>query len=287
MTMTSDIARPQIAPAPAFQIETITPEKAAHYLEYNTRNRPKSSGTVYSYARAIKNGHWMMNAEAIKFDWNGSLVDGQHRLAAIVLAEKAVDILVARNLDPNVFATIDTGKKRGASDILAMHEVRYSAQVSSAYRALWRYSNRNRAKDKVTNTELLALYEKHPNLAPMAYECMQEPLATAIAPPAQRMFLYWMASTLDRAKAHAFLAELASDDESPSDTAARMLRDRLTSTMQEVIPPSPAVKSAWLLIAWNHYLAGSTPDRLPRIFSKAPAWDPRPRLARLGDINHD
>lgn len=99
-------------------VETITPAKAREYLKQNTNNyRRMSRSTVRSYAEDIKNGRWELNGETIVFGKNGILKDGQHRLAAIVLANKPVDILVVRGVE-NEVDKIDIGKKRTDVDIL-------------------------------------------------------------------------------------------------------------------------------------------------------------------------
>jgi len=66
------------------KVQAITPTKAAEYLEANTSNRPLSSATVKSFAEAMSRGDWMVTHQGIAFSAAGVLVDGQHRLAAIV-----------------------------------------------------------------------------------------------------------------------------------------------------------------------------------------------------------
>lgn len=83
--------------------ETITPEKAREYLEANTNNyRTLSQHKVASYASDISRGLWETNGEPIVFDAGGFLKDGQHRLAAIVKAGKAIDVLVVRGVSRDV-----------------------------------------------------------------------------------------------------------------------------------------------------------------------------------------
>lgn len=99
-------------------VETITPAKAKEYLKKNTSNyRKMSRSVIRSYADDIKNGRWELNGETIIFGKDGSLKDGQHRLAAIVLAGKAADILVVRGVESGAHK-IDIGKRRTDVDIL-------------------------------------------------------------------------------------------------------------------------------------------------------------------------
>ena len=99
-------------------VETITPAKAKEYLKKNTNNyRKMSRSVIRSYAEDIKNNRWELNGETIIFAKNGVLLDGQHRLAGIVLAGKSADILVVRGVESNAHK-IDIGKRRTDVDIL-------------------------------------------------------------------------------------------------------------------------------------------------------------------------
>ena len=99
-------------------VETITPAKAREYLKKNTNNyRKMSRSVIRSYADDIKNGRWELNGETIIFGKDGVLKDGQHRLAAIVLAGKPADILVVRGVETDAHK-IDIGKRRTDVDIL-------------------------------------------------------------------------------------------------------------------------------------------------------------------------
>lgn len=99
------------------QVETITPEKAREYLKANTNNyRKLSRARVYKYAEDMKSGRWQLNGEAIAFDENGVLKDGQHRLAAIVFAKVPVKTAVVRGVDESV-DIYDVGSGRTINQI--------------------------------------------------------------------------------------------------------------------------------------------------------------------------
>lgn len=102
------------------QFETITPAIAEEWLGKNIGNRHVRSPKVAMIARDILTGAFAVTGESVKFDWNGKLIDGQHRLQAIILADRAVTSLVVRGLDPRVQAVLDAGAKRTAADALRM-----------------------------------------------------------------------------------------------------------------------------------------------------------------------
>lgn len=102
-------------------IEMVTPEKAAFWLQTaNTHNRPLSGFMVNRYAEIMQEGRWRENTtEPISFTPEGVLIDGQHRLAAIVKACTPVRMTISRNADTDDFKVIDTGKRRSGADTLA------------------------------------------------------------------------------------------------------------------------------------------------------------------------
>lgn len=101
-------------------VELITPEMALQYMQCNENNRPLSKTIVLKYARALRQGEWVLNGEAIVFDSDGRMGQGQHRLEAIINSGIAMPVFVIRGVDPKAFATYDGGKNRRASDILAL-----------------------------------------------------------------------------------------------------------------------------------------------------------------------
>jgi len=102
------------------EIVDITPELAAEWLLKNTSNRPLRASTVAHYAGQMSRGKWQQTHQGICFDSHGNLIDGQHRLSAIVMAGVTVRIMVTW-LDTDVTAMgylVDHGAKRSVSDIL-------------------------------------------------------------------------------------------------------------------------------------------------------------------------
>jgi hypothetical protein len=126
-----------------FKKELITPIKARKWLEKRAENRPVSLSYVKELADSIKHGDWELNGETIKFNSDGELIDGQHRLEAVVLADKPILSYVCRGLDSQSFDTIDIGRRRDMSSILAKHgEVNYKI-LAGAISWAWRYDKAN------------------------------------------------------------------------------------------------------------------------------------------------
>lgn len=101
------------------QLMTITPEKASHWLKNNNpNNRNLNEATVTLYARDILEGRWTLNHQGIAFYTNGLLADGQHRLAAVVRANKPVQMMVTSGINTENYGGIDRNRVRTLHDTI-------------------------------------------------------------------------------------------------------------------------------------------------------------------------
>jgi len=143
-------------------LEHITPQIAAQMLEANTNNRPARDGLVQSYAEDMRAGRWQTNGDAIRFNVNGQLIDGQHRLFAVVRSGVHISSLVIRNLPPEAFQTIDGGATRKAGDLLNLMDVKNANSVASVARMAILYETGLIQQRKVSRTSIVEFVEQHP-----------------------------------------------------------------------------------------------------------------------------
>ena len=102
-----------------FKIETITPQIAARYLSHNVQhNRNLRRDYVEMLARDMAKGAFRCTHQGIAFDDEGNLIDGQHRLNAVLLANTPVRMLVTRGLSTDVVNSIDKGSQRSLHDTM-------------------------------------------------------------------------------------------------------------------------------------------------------------------------
>lgn len=111
---------PFTTPKPTASWVAVTPEVAARWLERNYQNRNLFKAEVDRYARDMAAGRWHLDGSPIRIATDGSLLDGQHRLNAIIKADVTLPMLVVRNVDPDAQSAMDTGRRRSAADALAM-----------------------------------------------------------------------------------------------------------------------------------------------------------------------
>jgi hypothetical protein len=86
---------------------------------------------VRAFADAMSRGDWTVTRQGIALDVNSVLVDGQHRLAAIVEADVAVDMTVFTEVNEGTFDVLDTGKRRNAADVLAIEGEKSSTMLAA------------------------------------------------------------------------------------------------------------------------------------------------------------
>lgn len=95
----------------------VTQEQAKEWLKGNKLNRPIRKGYLHKLSEAMKRGEWSVTHQPIALS-NGRLLDGQHRLMALVDSGlQKLQMSVAYDADPATFDVIDVGINRSASDI--------------------------------------------------------------------------------------------------------------------------------------------------------------------------
>lgn len=149
---------------------TIDPTLAADWLEnHNKANRSVSKPTVALYARLMSEGKWDFNGETIQFDLNGNLINGQHRLLAVVESGVPLDALVVSGLPVQAKDSIDQQRKRTPGDVLKMHGYPNGNKIAGIARLVNAWDNGHRGNGLVGGsqtalapTEVLALVEAEP-----------------------------------------------------------------------------------------------------------------------------
>jgi hypothetical protein len=99
------------------EVMVITPEMARQWLSGQNKNRKLMASHVTYLANEIKSGRWRISGDTIKFGDNGKLLDGQHRLSAILKAGIAIKSLVVFDIPVEHFTIIDRGVVRNIGDI--------------------------------------------------------------------------------------------------------------------------------------------------------------------------
>lgn len=151
---------PNIQPTPSATMEFVSvgPVQALTWLAKNTGNRPVNSELIKRYAADMKAGRWKTTYQGVAFDRAGYLLDGQHRLHAIVKADAIVTLAVFRDCDRETFDCIDIGKMRSVADVLAIDDDESARTVAAIARSLVVFGYRER---HVTNVFVVQFARDH------------------------------------------------------------------------------------------------------------------------------
>lgn len=102
-------------------IKLVTSQLAEKWIdEANAKNPRKviSWANVERIAKAMEMGRWVLTHQGIAFDKYGNLVDGQHRLLAIIQTGISCTMLITEGVDCEAIPEMDQGQKRNNSTML-------------------------------------------------------------------------------------------------------------------------------------------------------------------------
>ena len=142
----------------------LTPQLAEALLQRNIKNNRKiSESNVKKILADLKSDKWNPNnGNCITFDTLGRLVDGQHRLTAILRYGKTVTAHIMQGITPEGFITIDTGRKRNAMDMLKIEGFSYIREIPSMIlRSEALLKGKYRLNEDFTNSQILELAKEN------------------------------------------------------------------------------------------------------------------------------
>jgi hypothetical protein len=138
-------------------VETVTPEYANVLLGNNDGNRKVRAKIVAFYASEMELGRWQLTHQGIAISENGRVLDGQHRLSAIVKSGVSVEMTVSRGCKDSSFEMMDVGLLRNVSDTVGVH--RRTAGVINKIVAFAK--NQNTAGSKISHFKIRDIYESN------------------------------------------------------------------------------------------------------------------------------
>lgn len=252
------------------RVMMITPELAKAMLQSNTMNRPLKKDQVLFYAEQMAMGKWRCNGEGIIFSDDGILLDGQHRLAAVIKSDTSQEMFVIRGVSKDYFATINTGKVRSSGDVFAIRGFKNYTNISAGVSHYLKMhkgicSGANKVICRISNDDILAEYEKH------------QELFIRIDNFAARC--YNKLRMITRANIASYIAFLIIDKHHPEDRvlsfftqlfnitpidnqSVHCLREKLVRNMSGQYKMSPSYREAIIRKAWNDYISGNEHKQL-------------------------
>ena len=115
----------------------VSPERARQWLVRNSDNRSYRASGGESLAEAMRIGDFRVAGDPVRFDHNGTLIDGQHRLTAITQQEDDHILMVMWDFDPEVRRFIDQGLGRTVGDALGFAGIKHGGSKTGVARILY------------------------------------------------------------------------------------------------------------------------------------------------------
>lgn len=159
----ADLARCEIS------VRMVTPALAAEFLRQNTGNRRPVAAHVDALARDMRAGRWALNPQPICFAADGRLLNGQHRLLAIIRADVAVELPVVGGLPEAAFDTYDLQARQGPVTAELLPGFGDGALLAAMANLLWRHESAapGSRRLKASAAELRDILAAHPRLLEM------------------------------------------------------------------------------------------------------------------------
>jgi hypothetical protein len=244
------------------EIEEISPSKAAEYLKYNRSNRHLIENRVLFYQRQMEKGQWKLTGDPIKF--NGSnLIDGQHRLQAIVRSGVTVRMVVVRNLDSDVFDVLDTGRTRQAGDVLSAYGYKNVFLLASAGRFLYSFERQIVPHNPhYPNTDILQTINKHRDITALAADIQAHKFARSGVIVASLYWLTQCSKTKGEAFVEAFLTGLDLKVTSPIyQLRERIINDRMLIATKR----NRVIAIAMIFRTYNNWIQNKVQTRMSAV----------------------
>lgn len=140
----------------------VTPETAKKLLKKcNKQNRRINKKYVETYKRDMEAGHWYPDVDYIAFDKTGKLVNGQHRLKALSIAN-VESILLKFDFDTEQHISMDTGNIRKYTDQVTISKKGGIEIMPNKFKTIINAGLKLQdSKIVLSNTELTEIWEKY------------------------------------------------------------------------------------------------------------------------------
>jgi len=252
-----------LSPVPQVHIVDVTPAMAAEWLtNRNNHNRKMSASRVATYIAEMRRGDWQYNGDPIRFDINGTLLDGQHRLSAVVGAAVTARFVLATGLPTESQDTMDQGGKRNVNNMLDLRGVANPNHVAAVGQMCWGYANDRLSGaatwKRGTPAQVLPFIEEHLESLRAAVgqsRSLRRMVTTSLAAAGTA---YWVFARADADAAREFWSPLLDGVGLAESSPILLLRSRLIreAGASRKLPARDLL--AVYIKAWNAWLADQT-----------------------------
>lgn len=249
----------------AASVETVTPMCAEEWLGKNLTNRTVRYRVVHAYARDMVSGSWQLTGEPVKFSVHGRLLDGQHRLHAVIEAGVPVEMLVVRGLPESTQTVMDSGARRTAGDALKLRGEASYTHLAAASRLGIAFLGGEALEGRSTaptHTEILKFIDEHPDLREAVALAAHHRNGIDI-PQSVLALSAWILSRVDAEDLQVFFEQISEKTNLKKGDAVLALINRLGEIRRTGRRASNTDYLSLLFRAWNYWRTHSSVDSLP------------------------
>lgn len=242
-------ARTRIEPV----TERITPRRAAELLTLNHSNRHIRKSVVDRYVQDMASGRWEFNGAPIIISDTNILLDGQHRLTALVEAGVALDFTVIYDAPEHLRFTVDQGAARKPGDILAFAGYAEPGSVASiAKMVMSREGGLTTISGyRPSNTSIRDWVDRNPDVADAA-EIYRIARRQTPANPTVVATAWYLCNRVDAEHAHDFFVRRFIGMEGlTADDPVKALIKRLKEMSSRDSAAAKGEQLRYIILAWN------------------------------------
>lgn len=268
MSDTTTLATEMASTKISHSVVMVDAETAIRWLARNKKNRSVRQGAVARYRSDMADGRWTFTGDPIRFDTEGNLIDGQHRLTALSELEGAtIPMLVIRGIPAAAQGSMDQGIKRTPGDQLGLLGYRDSNRIAAAVKQfiIWEegYLFRDRkVVGHVTAPRITEWVQEHPADVEFLYKigniARQNDAPPSVAGAAAIAFA--RVDSTDAVEFFTLLARGAGTAGHPIVT----LDKRLQRTRREGLKMTDRDFLALFIVAWNAWRDGRQMTKFQR-----------------------
>lgn len=241
---------------------SVTPEMAKRWMDNNnSHNRDISEFRVADYADDMEAGRWTFNGETIQFDRTGILLNGQHRLMAIIATGIAQTFLIVHGLDPAAQLTMDQGTRRTPAEQLAVAGIITDKTIPAAIRTYIRWQKGflfgdqvdRKRKHKLTTSEIVQWAIDNPDLIALLRDLSEAGVRRSPCSSSMALAVALRFSLIDERDCLFFFGKLVTGADLPAKSPILGLRARLLNAQEARTNLTERDLIGFFTIAWNAY----------------------------------
>jgi hemin uptake protein HemP len=256
-------------------LELVTPQRATELLNITIGNRSTMQSHLDRITHSMNTNKFDELADPIHISNTGKLINGHHRLMAIVKTGESYTLLIVRGLPENAFANLDQSKARTGYDTLQVSGYENYRELAPVIKCIIRLQKRIFQPISPSNYEVKMSAELHSEaLKKYIKDARTTKDRVGTIPIAPVAAMYYIYGTADSEKYNQFIEGLnfnrgvvnhAEDTKHPITVLEKKIRSESAKLNSSIVHKSKGITPiqyslyyAWIHKAWENFITGTT-----------------------------